>query len=56
MDMCEQYMGNIGEVEVYNAYKRNPKSRKQFEDYLCNGEAQRKECVTPRDTEKKDEL
>lgn len=44
MDMCEQYMGNVGENEIYTAYKKNPKSRKQFEDFLCRGTGHLSEC------------
>ena len=59
MDMCEQYMGQIGEMEVYSAYKKNPKSRKQFEDYMCRGTELRGYCAKMPDEEDnkaKDEL
>ena len=44
MDMCEQYMGVVGEMEIYKAYKKNPKSRKQFEDFMCRGTGKLGEC------------
>ena len=51
--MCEQYMGVVGEMEVYNAYKKNPKSRKQFEDFLCRGKGHLGECAKVEEEMKK---
>ena len=44
-DMCEQFIGLIGEVPIYNIYKKNPKSKRKLEDYLCRGKGVRGECV-----------
>ena len=33
-----QYMGEVDEIEIYRHFKKNPKSRKHFENYLCRGD------------------
>lgn len=50
--MCNTYMGDIGEMTIYRAYKKNPKSRKQFEDYLCRKSGLRGECKRFEEEEK----
>ena len=47
--MCEQYMGELGEFEVYNIYKKNPTNLKQLEKYLCFGSEIRDECTNVKD-------
>ena len=42
--MCDTYMGEIGEEDIYQAYKKNPKSTQQFENFLCRGPGVRGEC------------
>ena len=38
MDMCESFMGDLGEFTIYNVYKAHPKSKNKLESYLCRGE------------------
>ncbi|CAH1795509.1 unnamed protein product [Owenia fusiformis] len=44
MAMCDDYVGEIGEDEIYEAYTKNPKSLVKFEDYLCRGEGILSRC------------
>ena len=55
MDMCEQYMGNIGEMEIYKAYRKNRKSLADFQKFLCHGKGIRGDCLPQEKTKKKKE-
>ena len=44
-DMCNGYMGELGELSIYKVFRKNPKSRKRFEDFLCRGPGMRSECT-----------
>ena len=56
-DMCEQFMGEVGEMKIYKQYKKNPKSRKRVEDLLCRGKGQLGNCRgVDKDKPSKDEL
>ncbi len=52
--MCGTYMGELGEVTVYNVYKKNPKSRRKLEDFLCRSkkDSLRNECISWEEAEK----
>ena len=43
-DMCEQFLGEVGEIYVYDQFKKNPKSRKRVEDLLCRGKGSLGSC------------
>ena len=53
--MCEQYLGDLGETEIYKQFKSAPNNRQKFEDYLCRGEGIRGDCLAA-DRVGKDEL
>ena len=42
--MCDQYLGELGEQDIYDAYKASPKKSKGLEKYLCYGEGIQSEC------------
>ncbi|KAI0233720.1 hypothetical protein LSAT2_016052 [Lamellibrachia satsuma] len=48
-DMCNTYMENIGETEIYEEYKRNKKSRSGFVNYLCYGSGVLGKCSKIKD-------
>ncbi|ELU07451.1 hypothetical protein CAPTEDRAFT_226465 [Capitella teleta] len=44
-DTCEQFLGDIGEMAIYNVYKQNPKAKRRLEDFLCRSkETSRSAC------------
>ena len=37
--MCTQYMGDLGETVVYDAYREAPETTQSLEDFLCRGDS-----------------
>ena len=52
--MCETYVGELGEMHIYDGYKKKPSSFKSFKKFLCNGEGILTDCN--KKGKKKDEL
>ena len=48
-DMCDQYMGELGETTIYDVYKESPKDEKALLNYLCYGTGVQGECTRSRD-------
>ncbi len=42
-------MGRVGEMKIYEVYRKNPKSKKRLTDFLCRGpeKTARGECSKP---------
>jgi hypothetical protein len=38
-DLCESFVGEIGESSIYAVFRGDPKKRRAVEDYLCRGKA-----------------
>jgi len=47
VDLCEQFAGEIGEMEIYNEYKKNPKNKYQLKEFLCLGDGLLGSCSKP---------
>lgn len=55
-DMCEQFMGLVGEQEVYNVFRKNIKNVEKFKEFLCYGEGIRGDCKKVKSEGQKNEL
>lgn len=42
--MCSSFVEELGEVELYDIYRRDPSDIKAFEKYLCRGSGIFGEC------------
>ncbi|XP_074648376.1 marginal zone B- and B1-cell-specific protein-like [Tubulanus polymorphus] len=38
-DMCDEFLGEIGDVEMYDVFKQKPDERQHLEDFLCYNDA-----------------
>ena len=45
-NMCSNLAGELGEEEIYNAYKEQPQDLLNFQDYLCFQTGLRGGCRT----------
>jgi hypothetical protein len=36
-DMCDQFMGELEEENIYAVFKKRPEDMQNFENYLCRG-------------------
>ena len=43
--MCDSYMGELGEIGIYDVFHMNPESKESFEDFLCHGPGIRSKCT-----------
>lgn len=53
--MCGEYMEDIGELDIYEAYKRGPHDSRKLEDFMCYGTSDVwRHCSEPQDQNSKD--
>ena len=51
--MCDQFAGEVGEVEIYDGYKKKPTSKRNFQQFLCHGDGLLGECSKVEEAKKK---
>lgn len=44
-DMCDHFMGELGEETIYDVYRESPKDEKALLKYLCYGTGVQGECT-----------
>lgn len=48
-EMCNRFVDEIGEVEIYGIWRKNPKSLRTFQQEMCYGPGIKGHCKPKRD-------